>query len=112
MLSVLAPFPRLVAWYQRVVAIEPAPSSELSSADAIAIAAKAGGHAAAEVEPGLGFEAGAQVTVMATDYAADLIAGTLVGLSANEVVVERSDERAGRLHVHFPRIGYQIKKAS
>jgi len=24
-------------------------------------------------------------------------------------VVERVDERAGRVHVHFPRIGYQVK---
>jgi hypothetical protein len=33
-----------------------------------------------------------------------------VGLSAEEVVIRRSDERAGTVHVHFPRAGYQIKK--
>jgi hypothetical protein len=27
-------------------------------------------------------------------------------------VIERSDERAGRVHVHFPRIGFQLKKAN
>ena len=48
----------------------------------------------------------------AADYATDPVAGTLVGLSAGEVVVERRDERAGTVHVHFPRIGFQIKKAS
>lgn len=37
---------------------------------------------------------------------------TPVGLSTREVVLERRDERAGTVHVHFPRIGYQIKKAS
>ena len=52
---------------------------------------------------------GAQVTVTATDYAADPIAGTLVGLSIDDVTIERTDERAGRVHVHFPRIGYQLK---
>lgn len=45
----------------------------------------------------------------ATDYATDLVAGALVGLSQDEVVIERRDERAGTVHVHFPRIGYQIK---
>jgi hypothetical protein len=25
-------------------------------------------------------------------------------------VVRRDDERAGTLHVHFPRVGFQIKK--
>jgi hypothetical protein len=27
-------------------------------------------------------------------------------------VLARSDERAGHLHVHFPRINFQIKKQS
>jgi hypothetical protein len=38
------------------------------------------------------------------------VAGTLVGLNAQEVVLRRSDERAGTVHVHFPRHGFQIKK--
>jgi len=109
---VLAPFEQLAAWYQRVIAIGQAPLTPLASEDALAISAAATSHAASRVEAGLGFEAGAQVTVMATDYAADLVPGTLVGLSAHEVVIERSDDRAGVVHVHFPRIGYQIKKAS
>ena len=46
----------------------------------------------------------------ATDYGTDPVAGTLVGLSADEVVVRRTDDRAGTVHVHFPRIGFQIKK--
>jgi hypothetical protein len=33
-----------------------------------------------------------------------------VGLSAERVTLERSDERAGTVHVHFPRIGFQILK--
>lgn len=32
--------------------------------------------------------------------------------SSHEVVIERSDERAGTVHVHFPRIGFQIKNPS
>jgi hypothetical protein len=39
------------------------------------------------------------------------VAGTLVGLSADEVVLRRRDERAGTVHVHFPRIGFQVKEA-
>jgi len=111
-LGVLAPFARLTAWYGRVIAFGHGAREELSSEDAIGIAAGAGGHAPAQVEAGLGFDAGAQVTVSAIDYAVDLVPGTLVGLSATEVVIERRDERAGTVHVHFPRIGYQIKKPS
>lgn len=110
--GVLAPFGKLAAWYDRVIAFGHGRDEPLSSGDAIAIAARTGAHAPAAVEPGLGFEAGAPVTVAATDYGTDPIAGTLVGLSISEVAIERRDERAGTVHVHFPRIGFQIKKAS
>lgn len=43
------------------------------------------------------------------DYGSDPVAGTLVGLSLDDVTVERNDERAGTLHVHFPRAGFQIR---
>jgi hypothetical protein len=109
--ALLDPFPRLITWYEQMIAIGHGRSDKLSSEDAIAIA-RAGGHADTRVEPDLGFEAGAAVTVSATDYATDLVSGTLIGLSTHEVVIERRDERAGTIHVHFPRIGYQIKKVS
>jgi hypothetical protein len=61
------------------------------------------------VQPGLGYEAGQAVTVAATDYGADPVAGTLVGLTPESVTVRRTDPRAGTVHVHFPRFGFQIK---
>jgi glutathione S-transferase len=111
-MGVLAPFPKLAAWYERIIAFGHGQPEKLSADDALAIAAQAGTHATTHVEPGLGFDAGAPITVSAIDYAVDLVAGSLVGLSATEVVLERRDDRAGPVHVHFPRIGYQIKKAS
>ena len=42
-------------------------------------------------------------------YATDPVAGALVGISADEVVIRRHDPRAGVVHVHFPRFGFQIK---
>jgi glutathione S-transferase len=107
---ILDPHPALLAWSDRMQAFGHATHDELSSADAIAIAAAAAGHAETAVQPGLGFEAGQPVNVYATDYGSDPVAGTLVGLSAGEVVIRRSDERAGTVHVHFPRAGFQIKK--
>ena len=82
---------------------------DLSSSDALAVAAAAVRHAPCEFDATLGLERGAAVAVNALDYAADPVAGRLVGLSLDETVIERVDERAGKVHVHFPRIGYQIK---
>ena len=74
------------------------------------MAAGAAGHAPVAVVPGLGFEAGQALTVAATDYGSDPVAGTLVGLSPDVVTLRRQDPRAGTVHVHFPRFGFQIKK--
>ncbi len=107
--TVLDPFPRLLAWAERVAAFGHGVREELSGSEALALAARTSTHAPVRVEAGQGFEAGMRVTVAATDYATDSVSGTLVGLTNDEVALERSDPRAGTVHVHFPRIGYQVK---
>src|SRR6185369_591278 len=93
--SVLAPFHKLIAWYERMAAFGHGTPENLSSREAIELAAGTGKHAAVHVEGGAGFAAGDSVTVAAIDYATDLVVGTLVGLTQHEVVIERTDERAG-----------------
>ena len=105
-------YPAIGPWLDRLQAIGHHPFTAMSSADAIAVAASAAGHAPVSVAPGLGFEEGQAVTVAATDYGSDLVAGTLVGLSPESVTLRRQDARAGTVHVHFPRFGFQIKKDS
>jgi glutathione S-transferase len=102
--------PRIGAWYERMKAFGCGRSQALSATGAIAIAAAAASHAPVAVDAGLGFAAGEAVTVNATDYAADPVPGTLVGLTRDAVTLERHDERSGVVHVHFPRIGFQIRK--
>ena len=107
--GILAPFPALWAWLDRLLAIGHGRPETMASEDAVRLAAETVGYAATEVLPGLGFEPDQAISVAATDYGVDPVAGTLAGLSATEVVLRRHDLRAGTVHVHFPRIGYQIK---
>ena len=86
----------------------------MSSTDAIAVAAAAAAannYAPVAAAADHGFEPGQAVTVAATDYGSDPVAGALVGLSTDEVVIQRQDPRVGTVQVHFPRFGFQIKKA-
>jgi hypothetical protein len=83
---------------------------KMSSVDAIAIARSASVTVAEAFDGTQGFERDDEVTVTPTDYAQDPVAGRLVGLSGDEVAVEREDERAGRVVVHFPRIGFQVRR--
>jgi len=108
--DILQPFLHFSAWLDRVLALGHGRPGKMGSEEALAVARAAPSHAQCEVETGLGFEAGQAVTVAPTDYGQDPVAGTLVGLSRHEVVVRRTDERTGTVHVHFPRSGYQLKQ--
>ena len=108
--ALLQPWPRLRAWYGRIAAFGHGTASELSSGEALLVARHASGHAPCRIDETPGFEPGSEVMVNALDYGADPVAGRLVGLDSDEVVLERHDERAGRVHVHFPRIGFQLRK--
>ena len=38
--------------------------------------------------------------------------GELVAATRTRFTLRRSDERAGTVHVHFPRVGFTLKKVS
>ena len=109
--TLLRPFERLGAWAERVQAFGHGEHLQIGGGDAIEIARAATAQAPVAVEAGQAYAAGDAVTVTATDYAQDPVAGRLVGLTNDEVAIERMDARAGRVVVHFPRIGFQVKKA-
>ena len=107
-------YPAVAAWLVRLLAMGHHTLERMSSSDAIAVAAAAAAannYAPVAVAADHGFEPGQAVTVAATDYGSDPVAGALVGLSTDEVVIRRQDPRAGTVQVHFPRFGFQIKKA-
>jgi hypothetical protein len=86
--------------------------TKLTSTEAIAIAA------AAEPAPlpdeafqdDHGIALGSRVTVAAQSFGTETTEGTLVAATRTHYTLARTDERAGRLHVHFPRIGYVLKE--
>lgn len=110
--ALVAPFTRVLRWHERVLAFGHGHSQRLSSADALRVAATAAGHAPTTFHPEPGLAQGQPVEVAAADYGMEPSAGLLVGLSDREAVIERTDARAGRLHVHFPRAGFRITPAA
>ena len=60
-----------------------------------------------EGEPALG----ETVDVMPIDYGFQPTRGELISSSVDEFILQRIDERAGEVAVHFPRIGFQINLA-
>ena len=84
----------------------------MSSEQAIDIARQSA-PAAIDAAPFVDFHGvalGDRVSITPTDYALDPVEGGLVLSTTTEFAVHRSDERAGNVVVHFPRIGFQLKK--
>jgi glutathione S-transferase len=107
----LAPYPALLAWLEQVLAFGHGARSAFTSGEAIAVAHDAEPVPCAfDDAAAFGLRRDEPVTVAALDYGTDPVAGTLVGLTADEVAVQRDDARAGTVVVHFPRIGFQIRK--
>ena len=104
-------YPHVSAWLGRVLGFGHGASSALSAEDAIAIARAATPAALPDeqfVEPN-GFSVGQRVQIAATDYGVDPVEGELVFAGVEELILRREDDRAGTVHVHFPRLGFAIQ---
>jgi hypothetical protein len=109
----LEPFAALRAWMARVAALGHGSPEKLSSEDAVARARAAEPEALPACDPvdPSGARVGEAVSVAATDYGVDAVAGTLAWQGPEEIVLARDDARAGRVHVHFPRLGFRVVAA-
>jgi glutathione S-transferase len=103
-------FPALQSWRERIAAFGHATHEKLDSAAAIEAA-----HAATPVKSlgnvdTQGIAIGDRVVVAATDTGTDPVEGSLYGASKNRVSIARQDARAGTVVVHFPRLGFELRR--
>jgi glutathione S-transferase len=110
--ALLEGLPRTQAWRTRIKALGHGGRTEMSGADALAVAQAA----EPEAPPSGAADAtapavGSQVAVRADDYGRDPILGTLVAATPDRVTVARDDAQVGLVHVHFPRAGYVLGAA-
>jgi glutathione S-transferase len=109
----LADMPQLQAWMQRMEALGHGTPTELSAKDALAIAAAATPAPVVMHHPEAieGMPVGSKVTVAADDYGKDPVAGVLLGVSAQRIVIRRDDPVVGEVNLHFPRAGFRLLPA-
>lgn len=104
----------LAGWYERIAALGHGTPSEMSPQAAFDAARDATpvpvSHLAANGDPG-GIAAGCPVTVTPDDNARVPVQGTLVAAGDTEIVIHRRDPEAGDLHLHFPRLGFELVPA-
>jgi glutathione S-transferase len=106
--------PNLRAWLARMQAFSQAGKalcSDLSAPQALAMAARS---APAAVDPAFvdehGIELGAAVAITAEKFGLEASVGVLVAATPQRYTIARTDPRAGTVHVHFPRLGFSLKR--
>ena len=110
--GILDAAPKLLAWADRMAALGHHEFETISSEQAVVIARASKPAATADLPfvDTHDVALGDRVAIQPTDYGLDPVEGELVLASDDEFAVQRNDERAGTVVVHFPRVGFQLKK--
>jgi glutathione S-transferase len=118
MAGVLDAVPRVQAWLARMAVWSQRAAARAERFDAEGALAAARAQPPAELadaagsfqdEHGIGL--GSRVAISAESFGTEASTGVLVAASRTQLTIARDDPRAGRVHVHFPRIGYVLKRA-
>jgi glutathione S-transferase len=109
--GILDATPSLSAWMGRMAAIGHGSTEQSDASAAIAAAAES---TPAGVEHGVfqddhGIALGSRVTITAKSFGLEPTEGELIAATRTRYSLRRSDARAGTVHVHFPRVGFQLR---
>ncbi len=103
--------PSLAAWMSRMADFGHGSMQQSDAPAAIAVAAKSTPVSVENdaFQDDHGIARGSRVTITAESFGLEPTEGELVAATRTRYTLCRSDARAGTVHVHFPRIGFQLK---
>ena len=112
--SIFDATPSVLAWMDRMEAIGHGRMSESNAAESLAACANA---SFAEslfsqefFQDDHGIALGSEVTIAADNFGPETSQGALISATRTHYTIRRTDARAGVVQVHFPRVGYILKK--
>jgi glutathione S-transferase len=114
MAEILDATPDVLTWMDRMHALGHGRMEKMSATESIAACAASTRSTApfdAIFQDEHGIALGSQVTVSADTFGLEPTEGELVAATRTRYTLRRIDPRAGTVQVHFPRIGYVLKKA-
>jgi glutathione S-transferase len=112
--GILNATPAVLDWMDRMVAIGHGAMEKSSAPEAIAVAAASRPAVLHDdvFQDEHGIALGSRVLIHAESFGVEPTEGELIAATRMHYTLRRSDERAGTVHVHFPRIGYCLKAAA
>ena len=110
--SILDATPLVRDWANRMAGFGHGKEQTITAADAIQVAKNAQPVPLTDdvFQDEHGFPLGTQVTVAADSFGTEPTQGKLVAATRTRLTLERSDPLTGTVHVHFPRMGFIMKK--
>jgi glutathione S-transferase len=118
MADILNATPAVGEWMDLMAAIGHGPNERFSPADALTVA-----KGAEPMPPGQnllidsafqddhGIALGTRVTITAESFGPEPTEGELIAATRTHYTLRREHAATGTVHVHFPRIGYVLRKA-
>ncbi len=112
--GILDATPAVLDWMDRLAAIGHGQFEDISALDAINVANSAAPAALHDdiFQDDHGIALGSRVSITSESFGPEATEGTLLAATRMHYTLARTDERAGTVHVHFPRIGFQLKALS
>lgn len=114
MADILQATPTVLEWMDRLAAIGHGPMERCTAEEAIALCATAPQTGSLLTEEMFqdehGIALGSRVSIASDSFGPEPTTGELVAATRMHYTLRRVDSRAGVVHVHFPRIGYVLKK--
>ena len=111
--DILNATPAVLEWMDRMAAIGHGSLEKFSASDAIAVAAAATPLPLHDdiFQDEHGIALGSRVRISSESFGPEATEGELMAATRMHYTLRRTDERAGIVHVHFPRIGYSLNAA-
>jgi len=112
--EVLNVTPAVLEWMDRMAAIGHGTMEKFTAQEAIAVAAASTPAVLHDdvFQNEHDLAIGSQVVISAESFGLEPTEGELIAATRMHYTLRRTDERAGTVHVHFPRIGYSLRVAT
>ena len=103
--------PSVSAWMDRIAAIAYTRRGDVTAGEALSIATSASPAALTDAvfQDDHGIPLGSQVTIASESFGPEPSTGELIAATRMHYTLRRVEERAGTVHVHFPRIGFVMR---
>jgi glutathione S-transferase len=112
--SIFDATPEVKTWMARMQAIGHGTPGKCSAEEALHVAKSATPEPVPNelFQDDHGITLGSAVVISADNFGLEPTEGELIAASSTRYTLRRTDDRAGTVHVHFPRVGFTLKKVS